>query len=451
MSTCVDGELRAHAFVGSRAALWVVLLLGSVLQGCSRDAAVQPSPALRPKYDVPPLPELALESRLPGFEARAAKSVADVPAAKRQELVEYFELAHSESASGRTQHRARSAFTEAELAPRVLEWITTEHEDARLRALAAFELGERRTIGATTVLLKRLKYEVDATARVEVGAALVRLGVESGYEPIDAALRDPGHVARERAGTFVLELAKEAAATLPEQPTWEQLQVFVAARLEAWRQNGVVPAGAHGDDATAEHPLRAARLARLFVDLQGFQLRPVDDARFMLARAGKLGFDDLRLALGASEVHLRNHALEVLRGLGKVAHELRDHVRPLLADPLSRSMALRVLGAIEDREALPWCRELLNDSDLEVRVAAATALGTIADAGAKYLLFAIANDEAEVMDLRVAAAASLARLELERPWWRWLVEARKAGSYHKETLDELLDSIDAEVDRSRRR
>ncbi|MCA8972554.1 MAG: hypothetical protein KDC95_22390, partial [Planctomycetes bacterium] len=63
----------------------------------------------------------------------------------------------------------------------------------------------------------------------------------------------------------------------------------------------------------------------------------------------------------------------------------------------------------------------------------------------------LAMDETQAMDLRVAAAGSLALLELDRPWWNWLVSQRKNETYHKDTLDEMLDEIDRELDRKRRR
>ncbi|MCB9890191.1 MAG: HEAT repeat domain-containing protein [Planctomycetes bacterium] len=415
---------------------------------------------------VPAIPPLALTPRLGDFEAKAAMATAQVPADKQKELVEYFELAESEGVSGRTQHRARSSFDESEFATRVLEWITTEHEDARLRSIAAFRLGERKSLGATTVLLKRLKYEKDAFARIEVAAALIEFGVEWGFEELRLALENPNHVARSRAGGIAVPLAKRFGAELGEQPTWQQLTEFASTRLAHWRETGVptevpkppedsektdAPSTVTTDDPKSELALRDARFAQLFVNLEGFQLRPVDDARFMLRRAGKLGFEDLRLALAADEHYLRNHALEVVYGLGPVAHEMRELVRPLLADPLSRAMACRTLGAIEDREALPWCVDLLEHGDLETRVAAAQAIGSIGGAPARSMLEKLATDEAQAMDLRVAAAGSLARLELDRPWWNWLVLQRKNETYHKDTLDEMLDEIDRELDRKRRR
>ena len=49
-----------------------------------------------------------------------------------------------------------------------------------------------------------------------------------------------------------------------------------------------------------------ARIAGLFVDLEGFQLRPVDDARFILTRMGRVALDDLKNAVSAHEPSLES-------------------------------------------------------------------------------------------------------------------------------------------------
>ena len=177
------------------------------------------------------------------------------------------------------------------------------------------------------------------------------------------------------------------------------------------------------------------------MDLEGFQLRPVDDARFVLMRLGRRAFPPLRSALGASETYLRNHALEVVTRIGPAAHELAPIIRPLLGDTISRSYACRALAAIGDQEAVPWLLAFLDDTQLEIRCAAAAALGPLRVLEAKPRLEALARDTRTPMDLRVAAASSLAVFELERPWFHWLVELRKKGGYHAPSLDEILDEL----------
>lgn len=408
----------------------------------------------------PEIPVLQLAPRLEDFRTRAEFSV---DTAKIAELIEVYELAEGDDASGRTQARARRSFAGEKGAARALEEVLVAHDNARLRAVAAFELGARAARGALPILLKRLKYEKDDFARVEIAFALAQLDNLAGMTELARHIDGPNEALRQRAGTLVMQVAKRFGSELPEAPTWRDLARCARDFDLRWRGEGSIAAApaeklddpegsaASTEDPQVERAILDARIAGLFVDLEGFQLRPVDDARFILTRMGRVGMDDLELALSAREPYLRNHSLEVVRDLERVATRLAPAVRPLLRDPLSRALACRTLGAIGDARAIPWCIDFLDSPHLELRTAAATALGSLGASEAKPKLTALVRDEATPMDLRVAAAGSLAILELERPWWRWLVELRSKGGYHAPTLDELLDRIDVRVEQSRRR
>lgn len=192
-----------------------------------------------------------------------------------------------------------------------------------------------------------------------------------------------------------------------------------------------------------DDPGFTAGVAQRLLALTEFQLRPVDDTRFILARTGRAGLPLLRLAASAAEPHLRTHALEVLRELGPAAASAVDDVLPLLHDPLTRADAVRTLGALRAVAAAPFLRPWLTHRDLELRTAVAAALGPIGDHGAEPLLRARMQDAAESMDVRVAAAFSLAILERDRPGARFLRARLEADDYHAPTVRELLDRAEA--------
>jgi HEAT repeat protein len=298
-----------------------------------------------------------------------------------------------------------------------------------------FELGRREQPDALLPLVLRLKYETDPGVRVWVADALIHRGCGAGVAVLLAALRVPA--TQELAGQRAIEVLRALGDELDEAPTWDALEAALRIHGAHWRDTGTLRGRALADDATTR-----ARLAALLAALQGFQLRPVDDARFVLSRTGTLALPLLRQAVAASEPFLRTHALEVLRDLGPAASSLAPDVLPLLADALTRTDAARALGAMRATQAVPHLLAWLSSSDLELRTAAAWALGPIGDPRALAPLHARMDDANEALDLRVMAAASVALFELDRPAYRFLHELRAKKGYHEPTLDELIDRVD---------
>jgi HEAT repeat protein len=132
----------------------------------------------------------------------------------------------------------------------------------------------------------------------------------------------------------------------------------------------------------------------------------------------------------------------VVRGLGRAAAPLEGQVLPLLADPLVRGEAARALGELGARPALPHLLQWLQSPDAELRTAAAMALGPLGDRSAVPPLQQRLDDAKEAMDVRVAAAFSLALFENDRPARRFLLERKQKVDYHAPTIDELLDRVE---------
>lgn len=438
--------------------------LGPVARAKTNAKASPEKPGAPSALAVPPPPPL--KELLPAFEARAARAKDFALSGERsKELSELFDLAEGGEASGRTQARARRSFAQEADSIRVLEDVARFSEDARLRSIAVYALGQRESQASLTILLKRCKYEKDPSARLEIASALTYLGNHSAIPWIRLTIEDATSPLRQRAGQLAIDFTKRYGRAIAENggpnfaeieaPSWAQLVDACRTAERAWRRGAALVAGVATEedsstaaapakpDPKAEAQLYDARLAQLFVQLQGFQLRPVDDARFILTRMGTHGLPELERALGAKEHYLRNHALEVVRDLGPLARRLAIAVRRLLGDRLSRSLACRTLGRIGDRESAPLCIKLLQTKDPGMRAAAAAALGPMGAREAKPQLERLARDETASMDVRVAAATSLALFELERPWAAWLRERKSAGDYHVPQIDEILDRIEA--------
>jgi hypothetical protein len=243
----------------------------------------------------------------------------------------------------------------------------------------------------------------------------------------------------QQAGLHAIEVLEALGIPTGVRPTYGQLKDWLRGLHRRWRQAGVVEGGQWSSNPD---PLTAARIAEQLAHLGGFQLRPVDDARFVLLRTGVLSLDLLTEAVQASEPYVRNHALEIVRDLGRPAQPLGAKILPLLADRLSRTYAAQALGSIGAREALPHLLAMLHSPEAELRAAAAEALGPLGSEDAIAPLKAVLGDEKEMMDVRVRAAFSLAIFELERPGFEFLEERKVSGDYHRPTIDELMNRVE---------
>lgn len=390
--------------------------------------------------DEPKLPPLELSPKLPELQ-RAAAAVPAPPAdAEQRQLRDLVETAFVPGlADERLAASARENLLESPHARWALEQAL-EHAEPSVRNFAAFELGKLGQWAALPVLVKRLKYELEPEPLAWVADALDMLGNRAGFDKLIELIQGGTHA--EIAGQRAIAILQRAHVLDPsESPSWDRLLEELRQLLRRWRSDGA--------PQTQTEPLPQdlaeldARIAERLVLLEGFQLRPVDDSRFILARLGRLAVPHLVTALHASEPFLRNHALEVLLQLGPVARNLaRNPTLALLQDPLARANAVAALGAMQISDAFPFVAPLLASPDPELRVATAAALGPLGNEAAIPLLEQKMLAADESMDVRVRAAFSLAVFELDRPGLAFLRERRRIGDYHQPTIDELLIRID---------
>ena len=90
---------------------------------------------------------------------------------------------------------------------------------------------------------------------------------------------------------------------------------------------------------------------------------------------------------------------------------------------------------------MPNVLDLLADPDLEVRCAAAGALGPLGDQRATSVLRKLLADPEKPMDLRVRAAFSLALLDPKGEGLPFLMQRLDAKDYHRPTLEEFIERI----------
>jgi len=403
--------------------LVVTLLLAFGACGSPKASASKPAQ--------PPLPPLQLHPFLAELQ-RLAATLTPPNEASQHELRELADVAlRLVEADPRTQMRAERALLEHQQAWWVLEPALL-HDDVSVRRRAAWLCGQTGQPALQAALVLRLKYELDPEGVVWVAEALQRLGNDTGLGWLDAAMTR--EATAQQAGTIAIGICRDRGLTLPEQPTYAELQAHLRTQSAAWQRTGRRP---RPGAATAEMEPLDARFAAHLATTQGTQLRPVDDARFVTTRCGQLPVPLLVRTLGAEEPYLRTMALQVLADIGAPALAAAPAVLPLLADPLTGSYAVRTLGEIGATDAIPHLRARLDDIDTEIRAAATQALGLLQDHDSTAALTARMQDPQEVLDVRVGAAFGLLCLGENAAAAEFLADREQKHDYHEGTLAKL--------------
>ncbi len=416
--------IRAATTIGAGVGL-------AVFAACGSDRAPMVSPLAQ-------LPPLALIPRIDELKRISAEWKQDLAEPLRKELRDYAEVAlHLVPADERIARRAERALLEHEDAPLFLE-PSLVNENPAIRSRAAWLLGRSGQTVAQFALLLRLKDETDAACTLWMADALHRLGNDAGLVWIDAAMGN--EATAQQAGQIAVALLQDDGATLPETPTWDHLQQELRTRTSAWRRTGVsCRDGVKPPDAARTRSLLAAHLSVT----QSFLLRPIDEAKFVLSRAGQHGLPTLAIALSANEPYLRSVALQILADLGRAALPLCNALLPLLGDPLTESYAMRALGELGCPEAAPHLTARLASRPTEVRACAAGALGLLGDPAIAPQLLAMMRDDTQPLDVRVQCAFALRMLGDAPDAATFLAAREQQGDYHPQELKILLDRIRA--------
>lgn len=407
-------------------------------EGATRDAPAAPS---TPASEDPAGPRLTPQmATLERIAAQAPPALSDAESAELRELIE---SAYSDGADEDIASRAARRLENDARAPLALE-AALSHDDAAIRTRCAYALATLGSESSVPALLLRLRVEQDRSAKLWMAGAILKLGIHCppALDAVAANFEDPALSGD--ASMILNDVLAAAGSTLPPQAGWDDARAAFAKLRDFWVKEGyplgsVPPAFERPEDL--EPRLRAALAADL-VQLSEFQLRPVDEARFVLKNLGVLALPLLHLALTASESYVRAHAVEIVRDIGPAAKSLEPAIVALLEDPLTRLTAIQAVGLIGARGASDRLRAFVSGDDLELACASASALGEIGDESSRDALRRMMNDESAAMDLRVYAAYGLARLDRSVDGGgegaAFLRDAVARKTYHEPTLAELI-------------
>ena len=263
------------------------------------------------------------------------------------------------------------------------------------RRYAAWLLGQTDDDRYLLRMLLPLRYEKDPETVCWLAEALAKHGNYAGLEGLASVVEQGGDGAQlalakqaELVASAVLGLSEvgELEALWASAEAHEKLdrEPSDALRLEAWRE--------------------VAELSQ-----ERFQLRGVDDARFVLCRTGPWGARLVAEALADEDPYIRLHAAQVLERMGGRARPVVGALQTLLRDPRTAHAVAEALGAVGDPSSLALLLAALRPHRAhELRVGAAHGLGKLADPAAAAELSRLVTDEAEPLDLRLAAAGALA-------------------------------------------
>lgn len=272
----------------------------------------------------------------------------------------------------------------------------TRGTPAWVRARAAWRLSQGGPDHVVPALLQPLKYDKDHETVVWLATALARRANYSGIDGLIAITRVADSPAMQNAQYQLNAILQEVGLESVDE-LWR-----------AWRSGdpeGLLP-----------HPVRSERYRgevwRWIGRLNEFQLRGVDDARFILERMDRDAAAVLAEALHERDVHVRVHVAQCLQRMGPRGVVAGPELVRGLAEPELAPHAAIALGRIGYAPALAPLRERLGSgTSLDLRLASARALGFLGDPAAAPDLRALFD--AEPAELAQASAESVALLDAD--------------------------------------
>jgi len=272
--------------------------------------------------------------------------------------------------------------------------IQTSHEPW-IRACAAFELGRHSFDGVVPGMCAQLKYETDGETVVWIAALLAKHENFSGLDGLRVlAARAPTPDVQERARSTLEQIARDAG--------FADADVLYA----AWNS----PDPEHRVPREQPSPALRAEIWRRVAQLGAFDLKLVDDARFVLSRSPWWVVDVLVEALHEEAPQLRTCVAQSLERMGARANSACPALVQALEEPRMAPAVATALAAIGCTDALePLVRCTQKGRDAELRHAAARALAVLGTQRSIDVLTQLLA-AAETPDLRQTAAESLVAL-----------------------------------------
>jgi HEAT repeat protein len=283
--------------------------------------------------------------------------------------------------------------------PRALEALCAGLEGAHspgLRAQCAYRLGLAGDDRVVPRLVLRLKYEKDFETVYWIADALARFHHLAGLDAL-LVLWSQASSAELRAN------AAHRLDTLAREHDLADVETLVA----SWR-DGSLPARAA--------PSRALVLEgwRWIARLGEWNLRSVDDARFVLVGLEGWSVPLLAEALHEEEVYVRLHVAHVLERRGRRGVDAAATLEAALDEPRIAAVAASALGTLGATAAAPALERAASTSrDAELEIGATRALGVLRLERSVPVLQALFAS-AGAFDLRQAAAESLLAIQPSR-------------------------------------
>ncbi len=277
--------------------------------------------------------------------------------------------------------------------------ICESSPEAWMRAQSAWRLGNLRADWTVSRLLYRLKYEVDEETRVWIARTLGLCGNYAGQDALYNTQNQGSTPELQQSAQQQIQDIVQASGVEDAQVLWNSWYV-------------ADPEGKILRKDPSDRFLR--EFWRLVSDLSGehFQLRGVDDARYILSNLGAWATPYLCQALHDKDVYVRVHVAQCLERMRGRATGAGPHLLEALTDESLAPAAATALGEISFPLAEPKLRELLLalTSPHELRVACASALGRIALPKSLVALEQVLAADSEPYDLRQRAAISLCQM-----------------------------------------
>ena len=277
----------------------------------------------------------------------------------------------------------------------VLADLTKTGEPAWVRTHAAWRLGEGSQDLVIPALLLRLRYETDYETVLWVADTLARFENYAGLKGAFVIWRDESR-------PELAQAAAERLVAIAERAGYDD----AAALRDDW-EAGRLPS----PERSERYWLAVWRWVHHFTD---FQLRAVDDARFLLSRSNAVVAERIAEALHDESLYVRLHTAQSLQRMGPRALVAGPTLLRSLAEPGVAPNAVEALGDIGYEPALARVDELARTAvELELKLASVRALGAYADLARDGSAAPLAGILAESphVELRQAAAESLLAME----------------------------------------
>jgi HEAT repeats len=310
------------------------------------------------------------------------------------------------------------------LAAQALGRILKESQSAPLRARLAWYLGRLDLDVCVPILCLRLKYELDSEAVLWLAWALARFENYAGLNGLAALAANP-------------EDPQAGPAAALGQSLAEDLGVDSQALL-LWTWSRGDPEGRLQQRPPSSALVR--ELWRWIAVFDQYQLRGVDDARFIFERLDGRAAPHLAAALQDQSPYVRHHAAQCLGRMGRRGAAGAGALQQALDHRETAAVAAEALGQIGNASARPALEaRLAPEHGLELRVAAARGLAKLGLAESLPAVQAAFQQAREVPELQVVLAEALVYLRAEDPALPVLLAAWGDTRFEQRPIEEALE------------